>query len=89
MINHDGDSLDCVHCFSGVFDANTVMWWHCDDENITLISDLSKGVYFRESQKTTDVLFAVYIRTSHMIKHSSLFSRICNHVQNQSYEESN
>ena len=36
-----------------------------------------------------DVLFVVYIRTSHMTKYSSNISIIHQHVQNQSYEESN
>ena len=55
--------------------------WHCDDDNITEISDLPKQVYYRETHKptkkkkklikgSTDVLFVVYIRTSHLAKHS-------------------
>ena len=43
LINHDGDSLDCGSYVSDVFDANTGIWWHCGDDNITQISDLSKG----------------------------------------------
>ena len=61
---------------------------------------LPKGVYYRETHKltknkneliqvSTDVLFVVYIITSHMTKHSSNLSRIQNHVQNHSHEESN
>ena len=50
LINHDGDSLDCGHYVSDVFDANTGIWWHCYDDNITQISDLPEGVYIRESQ---------------------------------------
>ena len=51
LINHDGDSLDCGNYVSDVFDDNTRIWWHCDDCNITKISDLQKGVYIRESNK--------------------------------------
>ena len=61
---------------------------------------LPKGVYYIDTQKhmkkkkktmagPTDVLFVVYIRTTYLIKHRSNFSRIHNHVQNHSYEESN
>ena len=42
LMNHDGDSLDCGHFFSDVFDANRGIWWHCDDDNITQMSDLPK-----------------------------------------------
>ena len=47
LINHDGDSLDCGHYVSDVFDSSTGIWWHCDDENITELSDLPEGVYYR------------------------------------------
>ena len=71
---------------------------HCDDENITQISDFSKGVYYRETHKhmknknkimagSTDVLFVFNIRTRNLTKQSSNFLRIHNHVQNHSYEE--
>ena len=52
-INHDGDSLYCGHYVSDVFDSSTGIWWHCDDDNITEISDLTKRVYYREKHKTT------------------------------------
>ena len=46
LINHDGDSLDCGHYVSDVFDCSTGIWWHCDDDNITQISDFTKrGLY--------------------------------------------
>ena len=75
------------HYVSDVFDSSTGIWWHCDDDNITEISDLPKGVYYRETHKSTKkknkliqvstyVLFVVYIIASHMTKHSSNFSRI-------------
>ena len=48
LINHDGDSLNYGHYVSDFFYANTIIWWHCDDDNITKIRDLSKGVYIRE-----------------------------------------
>ena len=47
LINHDGDSLDCGHYFSDVFDANTGVWWHCDEENMNQMSHLPKIVYIR------------------------------------------
>ena len=82
LINHDGDSLYCGHYVSDVFDSSTGIWWHCDDYNINQISDLPKGGYYRETHKhmknknkimagSTDLLFVVYIRTSHQTKHSS------------------
>ena len=49
LINYDGDSLYCGNYVSDVFDTNTGIWWHCDDDNTTQISDLTKGVYTRES----------------------------------------
>ena len=79
LINHDGDSLDCGHYVSDFFDSRTVIWWHCDDDNITELSDLPDGVYYRETHKPTKknrlmmgyskVLLVVYIRTSHLTKH--------------------
>ena len=44
LINHDGDSLNCGNHFSDVFDSSTGIWCHCDDDNITQISDFIKGV---------------------------------------------
>ena len=51
LINNDGDSLDCGNYISDVFDSRTGIWWHCDDDNITEISDLPKGDYNRETHK--------------------------------------
>ena len=75
--------MDCVHYVSDVFDSSTGIWWHCDDDNITELSDLPKGVYYRETHKPTKkkrlmmgsskLLFVVYIRTSHLTKHSYIF----------------
>ena len=73
--------MDCGHYVSDVFDSSTGIWYHCDDDNITEISDLPKGVYYKETHKptkkikklmqgSTDVLFVFYIRTSHLTKHS-------------------
>ena len=84
LINHDGDSLDCGNCFSNVYDANTGIWCHFDDDNITQISDLPKGVYIREINPkklmsgSTDVLFIVYIITIHLNKYSSFFQEYAN-----------
>ena len=82
-INHDGNSLDCGHYVSDVFDSSTGIWWNCDDDNITENSDLPKGVYYRDNHEPTKkkkknklmqgsikVLIVVYIRTSYLTKHS-------------------
>ena len=50
---HAGDSLDCGQYVSDFFDDNTGILWHCDDANITGISDLPEGVYTRYSLKLT------------------------------------
>ena len=88
LINHDGDSFDCGNYVSDVFDISTGIWWHCDDDNITELSDLPKGVHYRETQKpvkkkclmmgSSKVLFVVYIRTSHLTKHSHICFEQCN-----------
>ena len=51
LINRDGNSLDCRNYVSDIFDANTGIWWHCDDNNTTQISDWPKVVYTIESHK--------------------------------------
>ena len=51
LINHDGDSLNCGHYVSDIFDANTGIWWQCHDDYITQIGDPPKGVNIRESHK--------------------------------------
>ena len=48
---HDGDYFDCGNDASDVFDTNTGIWWHCGDDNITQISDLTERFYIRESHK--------------------------------------
>ena len=83
LVNHDGDSLDCGNYVSDVFDSSTGIWWHCDYDNITELSDLPHGVYYSETHKPTEkkrlmmgsskVLSVVYIRTSRLIKHSYNF----------------
>ena len=45
---HDDDSFDYRHYVNDVFDVNTRIWWHCDDVNITEVSDFTKRVYIRE-----------------------------------------
>ena len=45
LIMHDGNFLYFGHYVSDVFDANTGIWWHCDDFNITDICDSPKGIY--------------------------------------------
>ena len=51
LIIYDGDPLDCWHYTSHVFDAYIGRWWHCEDDEVTEISDFPEGVYTRESQK--------------------------------------
>ena len=51
QIIHYGNSLDSGHYFSDIFDVNTGIWWHCDDDEINKISDFPEGVYNRESHK--------------------------------------
>ena len=53
MINHGCESLDFCKYVSDVFDSITGIWWYRDDDNITKISDLPKGVYIRESHQKT------------------------------------
>ena len=78
--NQYGNSLYCGYYVSDVFDSNTGILWHCDDENITQISDNTRrGFYYRETQKnwviwgSTDVLFVVYIRKRHLIRYIYIF----------------
>ena len=52
LINHEGDSLDFGDYVSDCFDANTEIWWHCDDYNSTQISDLPKGVILERVKNT-------------------------------------
>ena len=51
LINHYGESLDFGHYVSNFCDANTGIWWHCDDDNITQISDLPLGVVLERVTK--------------------------------------
>ena len=51
MINYDCKSLDCEHYVSDLFDTNTGIWWHCDENNINKISDLPKGVILERAKK--------------------------------------
>ena len=57
LITHDGHSLSSGHYFSGVFDVNTEILWHYDDDEITQISDFQEGVYTIESHKQKDKNF--------------------------------
>ena len=100
LISHDGDSLNCGNYVSDVFDSSTGTLWHCDDENITVISDLPKGVYYRETQETHEkekeinakfnkCIFCCLYQNKPSDKTQLYFSRIQNHVQKYSHEESN
>ena len=51
LIITDGTSLDNGHNSSDIFDVNTGIWWHCDDNETTKSRDLPKGVYTREIGK--------------------------------------
>ena len=72
-----------VTLWSNVSDANTGIWWYCDDANITEIGDSPEGVYTRESRKLTkkrkimsvskDIIFVPYIRTKHLVASGSVF----------------
>ena len=44
---NNGNYLDCGNYVSDVFENSTEIWWHCDDDNINQISDLSEGVHIR------------------------------------------
>ena len=46
---NDSDCLDCGNYVGDVLDAKKGIWWHCDNANITEISDFPEGVYTRES----------------------------------------
>ena len=51
LIMHDGTSLYCGHYISDIFNTNTGIWWHCDSDEITEISDFPEGIYTIESHK--------------------------------------
>ena len=98
LINHDGESLNCGYYVSDVFDDSTGIWWHCDDDNTTQISDFTKrGLLYRESQKykKSDVrinrcIICCLYQNKLSEKYSfNYFPRFHQHVQNNSYEESN
>ena len=81
------------------FDISTGIWWHCDDDNITEISYLPKVVYYRETHNTHErekgnhgsinrcIVCCLY-HNKPSENTALIFSRIHNHVQNHSYEES-
>ena len=31
--------------------SSTGIWWHCDDDNISELSDIPEGVYYKKSDK--------------------------------------
>ena len=99
LITHDGNSLDCGHYVSDVFDSSTGIWWHCDDDNIAEISDLQKGVSYRDNHKPTKkiinssinrcIVCCLYQNKPSDKTQLQFFSIIQNHVQTYSHEESN
>ena len=72
------------------FDANIGIWWHCDDDEITEISDFPEGVYTIESHKKDTnkkfmsgldtILLIVYIRTSNLMASSSVSDKQFSHI---------
>ena len=48
MIMHYMNSLDSLHYCIDVFDVNTGIWWHCDDDESTQIGEFPEGVYTRD-----------------------------------------
>ena len=70
------------------FITSKVIWCHCDDGNITLISDLPEGVYIKESHiKTKNKkeqcqaqkhIFVVYTRTICLIASGPFFQEFYN-----------
>ena len=84
---NDGTSLDIGHYFSDVFDVNTVIWCHCDDDGTTQISGFLEGVYTSEShQKKTvmlgsdKVLLMIYTRTIYLIAFIYVFDKQFSHI---------
>ena len=63
---HDGNELDCGYYVSDVFDSNTGIWLHYDDENITEISD--KEINVRLQKK----MLVVYTRLIQLISSISV-----------------
>ena len=95
LSNHDGDSLDCGHYVSDIFDDITGIWWRCDDDNTTQISDFPKGVILERVTKKSDVrlnrciICCLYQNNPFEKIQLYFISRIHQHVQNKSYEEIN
>ena len=81
---YDCASLDFVNYISDVLDANTVIWWHCDYNEIAEISYFQEGVYTRKIHKyiytknklmsvSDQVILIFYTRTIKLIVSSSVF----------------
>ena len=51
LILHDGDSINCWHYASDVFDTSTGILWNCDNYEITEINNFTEGLYTRYSHK--------------------------------------
>ena len=51
---HEGTLLYSVHYYSDVFYVITGIWWDCDDDEITQISNFLEGIYTIESHKKKD-----------------------------------
>ena len=49
MIMHDSSSFDIKNYYSDILDSNTGIWWYCDYDEITQISDFIEGIYTREN----------------------------------------
>ena len=91
LIMHDDNSLDCGHFISDVFDFNSWIWWHCDNDNISQICCFPNGVYTRDSHKQKDtkkkvilgsekLLLMVYIRANNLISYRYVFDKEFSHI---------
>ena len=88
--------MDSGHYFSDVFDVNIVIWCHCDNDEITQISNFTEVVYTRESHKqkytkkkvmsgSNKVLSVVYIITSNLITPNSVSDKYFSYLSKRNH----
>ena len=85
LIILDDTSLDCGYYICDVFDANTGIWWHYDDDKTTEISYFSEGVYTKDSHKNNTnkkvlsgserLMLMVYFITHNLIESISVYGK--------------
>ena len=90
LIMHDVKAMTCGHYVSGVSDANTGIWWYCDDDEITEMSVFPEGVHTREihhkfTKRTlisgsVKMLLMVYIITSKLIEFRYFVYKYVSHL---------